>query len=607
MCGFMGAIGSPFDIEKLTVIHHRGPDSQGLWLDEDVCLGHVRLSIQDLSSAGHQPMVSECGKYVLIFNGEIYNHLNLRKRINFDKFKGHSDTETLLYYLIENGVNNLSDLNGIFCFAFYDITQSKLHLARDKFGVKPLYYTENEGAILFASEIRALTELGIKSKVDSEKLSEWFKFRYIQSPDTLLENVHKLAAGEIRTYNTEFKKLESTLRFDQKLKIKNITEKAALDKYDELLRAAVERQLLSDVPIAILLSGGVDSALLAKLVIEQTGKPLNAFTAGYSIKSDANEIDEARRSAELLGCDLTEVILEADDFFGLLPELITMVEEPLGSQSIYPINFLAQAIKAQGYKVALTGQGVDEPWGGYGRYKYQNYIESLNPITSILPSQLSRLIKNEKIRRATNGLLKRGRAASFVESYSMFDDHMLSQLFSAKVPLTKLDNQLHNELQRLDLSGTCAADAMMALDARNNLSDDLLLYTDKISMQHSLEFRVPYLDVELMDFVESLPVKYRVGKDGHKILHKKYSESILPKEIIYRPKKGFFTPRKEWFKSSRGKMEFEIIASDKGLFGSLFNGEYISALYKSHSAGKVNYEKQLYMILVFYYWLKQHE
>ncbi|MCB0760354.1 MAG: asparagine synthase (glutamine-hydrolyzing) [Flavobacteriales bacterium] len=611
MCGIVGTIDKKLNQDVVELIHHRGPDSNGLEHYElgkrHVFFGHTRLSIQDLSAAGAQPMSTPDGKYSIIFNGEVYNHFDLRAKVSDVNWRGHSDTETLLHYLAQKGIQGVADFNGIFAFAFLDHSRGKLYLARDPYGVKPLYYTQDSNGWSWSSELKTLRAIDSINEIDENAMYQFLKLRYVPAPHTIWKGISKLEPGHYLcielnnlNYKKEFYSYTPNVEY-------NILEQDALVCYDEMLNRAVERQLLSDVPIAMLLSGGVDSGLLCHLAQELGGEKIDTFTAGFDIDTDANELEEARESAKFLGSRHHEVILREEDFFSNFEKFISIVEEPNGSSSIFPIYFLSKAIHDAGFKVALTGQGVDEPWAGYGRYNVQNFIDKVpRGITPPL-RMLKSLSLGDKVRRGLNAVLENDRITRFIESYSLFDDSMIMALCGDRF---SRDNYL--ELHRLiekryelyDLDDLSAVKAMSSMDLRMNLSDDLLLYTDKISMYHALELRVPFLDTELTHFVECLPDRMKVDMFNNKILHKKLARKYLPDGIIYRKKKGFYTPQNEWFKSSRSYQLQEEMSASNTLFGSFFSESYIASLFNAHREGKVNYEKQLYLLTVLHYWFK---
>lgn len=611
MCGFLGGINVDVKPEILSLISHRGPDHQHLEIvnegKQKVILGHTRLSIIDLSAAGNQPMVSDCGNYMLVYNGEIYNHLELRKKLNNVHFKGHCDTETILYYLKEFGIEGVKDFNGIFAFALLDKKKKKLFLARDPFGIKPLYYSYNNNQICFSSELKVILRLVKDADLSYEHLFTFLKLRYNPSPQTLFKNIFKLEPGHYMDINIKDLSV-SKPEFYSYIPEKNdkISENDALEQYDQLLNQAVKRQLLSDVPISILLSGGIDSALLTSIALKISGDNFKTYTAGYTIDTDINELEDARVSAEILGTEHSEILIEQDDFYNFLPRFIEIIEEPLGSQSIIPMYYLSENIHKDGFKVVLSGQGVDEPWGGYPKYNPQHLFDIMpNHVFKKMPF-LKKFAKSDRFRRAMNAISESDRLMRFIEVCSVCDDDFLANLMNEQ-HLDSYNNVVKDlfkhRFEYLCLEQFKATDALMFFDTRMNLSDDLLLYTDKISMHHSLEVRVPFLDIELMKFVESLPFKYKVDLFSNKKLHKKLAQKYLPKKIIYRKKKHFATPRKQWFKTSMGKRYEEMMLDNSGIFSQLFNKRFISQIFEEHRNGKVNYEKQLYVLICIYLWL----
>ena len=618
MCGIAGSINIPLTKSTLQKINHRGPDSIGLDEYESnnhkIYLGQTRLSIVDLSNAGFQPMNDASGDFTILMNGEIYNHEVLREKIKDVTFKGHSDTETVLYYLIQNGIEAVADLNGIFSIAFFDHSQQKIFLARDPFGIKPFYYYHQNNKLAFSSEIRIIKDLLGDVEVDQECVYNYLRLRFCPSPLTLFKDIHKLEPGhyiELDLTQENFNKKKVFFSYIPKKNVK-ITFDEALEKYDELVRAAIKRQLMADVPIAIMLSGGVDSALLAHLAQEISGQKFDTFCIGFDLATGANELEDAAKTAKWLGSRHNEIIISQEKFTDNSGELIRMLEEPVGSQSLYPFYYLTDEINKKGFKVALSGQGVDEGMAGYNRYNFQNIFDTYaNPIWNSLKI-IRPFLKNDKIRRGINAISETDRAKRFIESYSFFDKKQLKNILASKDLLNeKNESQLLSLLREkadlYDLNSKNGLDYMLMMDSRLALTDDLLLYTDKLSMQHSLEVRVPFLDIELMQFVESLPTSFKSTISKNKILHKKLAEKYLPDEIIYRKKKGFYIPRNEWYKSEAGLIFKEQILSDTGEFSKLINVKEVARMFDDHRTNKYNYEDQIYSIMNLYYWLKQKE
>jgi asparagine synthase (glutamine-hydrolysing) len=615
MCGIAGSINVSFSIENLKVISHRGPDSIGYFDIEcnvnKLHLGQTRLAIVDLTDAGFQPMTDFSGNYTILMNGEIYNHEELRKGIHDVEFKGHSDTETVLYYLINKGINGLKDLNGIFSIVFFDHKSSELFLCRDPFGIKPLYYYFENNKLIFSSEIKFIKNLIKNTEINLDCLYNYLRIRFCPSPQTLFKEIKKIEPGHYLQLNLKEEVQINSNTFYSYLPKKNnkITFDEALGEYDFLVRAAVKRQLMSDVPISIMLSGGVDSALLAHLAQEISGKKLDTFSVGFDLESSSNELINAAETAKWLGSNHHQIIISEEMFKNSSSDLIKIIEEPVGSQSLLPFYFLTKEIQKKGFKVALSGQGVDEAMAGYKRYNLQNTFDNYShPFWNVLKVCLP-FIKNDKIRRGINAIKEKNITKRFIESYSYFDKVNLNNLLidkniSINDVETLLLNLLNSKANLYELKNHNALDFMMILDSRLALSEDLLLYTDKLAMHNSIEVRVPFLDIELMRFAESLPSKYKISLTKNKILHKKLAEKYLPHDIIYRKKKGFYIPRKEWFKSEAG-IEFKNqIASDNSIFNEIFNKFMICKMFDDHRVGKYNYEDQLFSIMNIFFWFK---
>ena len=607
MCGILGSINYSFDSDCLDTMSHRGPDDSGLETflvkGNTVQLAHRRLSIIDLSAAGHQPMSSFCKNYAIIFNGEIYNHLELRKRLPNDiPYKSHSDTETLLYHLKQNGINGIKEVNGIFAFAFLDKRLSKMFLTRDPFGVKPLYYHIDNNKLIFASEIRPIRTL-VETTLDKEALASLLRLRYNAAPKTLHKEIKKLRPGhyleidlgeDIDCCNKAFlRTLPETV---------NINTKDSLSRYGQILEAAVTRQLLSDVEIGILLSGGVDSAIIASLAQKNYKGNLKAFTIGFEGNHSEDEIEKAAETAHCLNLDHHHKKISFNDFLSTTRECVRIVEEPLATTSLIPMYFLSE-LASKHVKVVLTGQGADESLGGYKKYKLELIRHLLPKLirNSILPIARLFQLTNERVHRGTKALGIENEMQRFLAVYEIFTTQEIEKLINAKDTLSlKTLNYFYHEL-RCGVKDR-PVERMMALDARMNLADDLLNYTDKISMHFSLECRVPMLDVELVHFIESLPQELKIDFSGGKLIHKKFAEQILPKSVINRKKLGFQSPTNNWFRSESDAIG-RILLKKGTYFSEVFNQPMIEQILRDHNAGQ-NREKQIFLLLSLFFWLE---
>lgn len=609
MCGILGSINVPVSSDLLNTIKHRGPDYQAIYCDEcggnKVYLAHTRLSIVDLSDAGNQPIESFDHNYVLVFNGEIYNHLDLRKEITNVQFKGHSDTETLLYYLIEKGENGICNLNGIFAFAFYDKLKGRIIVARDDFGVKPFYYYIKDNQFVFSSEIRPINKL-FRSKIDLCSLRVLLSLRYVPSPYTLFENVQKLRPGHYGIIDLNARSVELKIfPFIKKIdSCRNIDFETAVNEYGQKFEAAINRQLMSDVDLGILLSGGIDSALVAGISAKYSQKKLKAFTVGFDSQYNINEIELAHETAEYFGLEHHVVKMDVNDFFSVFSECSRIVEEPLATTSFIPMYYLSK-LASQHVKVVLTGQGADEPLGGYQRYQGELLRYKYPAIFFKLVNLFIKLahIKNETLIRGARSLCIDDDVERFLKVYSLFTDEEVNNLTHHKADTDICYNLISYYYNLLTCNWQKSVDKMMAVDLRMDLADDLLLYTDKITMNFSLECRVPLLDKELILFLEKLPTEYKLKRKHTKIIHRAYAKKILPNAIIDRPKLGFQSPTDIWFKKESGFIKEKLLGGR--LVDFIDKNEIINVI-NQHKIG-YNREKQIFLLLSINEWINYNE
>jgi len=589
---------------------HRGPDGEGFHESPAAAFGHRRLAILD-PEGGAQPMASADGNAVIVHNGEIYNTPELRRGLAADGLspRSHSDTEVLVEGLARHGENYLERLNGIFAFAWHDRRRRLTLIARDPIGVKPLYYHRDDRRLLFASEIRALlANPAVERRLDPDELAVLLALRYNPAPGTLLRGIRKVLPGHY--LRVEAGRVEE-IAFDRWAPSAPVAGGPSFDQcvtaYDEALERTVLGQMLSDVPVGAFLSGGLDSTAVAT-VLGASGKAGPTFTVGFKDPDRASmavdEREAARRTAALLGLEHQEEIVGPDAFAEALPEVIGSIEEPVGSASAVPFWFLSRRA-ARTVKVVLTGQGADEPHGGYPRYQGVLLARGLGRFVPVGAARAlaSRLRgRRDRLRRGLTILGERDPAALLLRTYRHFSPDQVSLLVR---PAWRGNPDLAGariETWRRRVDHLDPLGQMLYVDSRVWLADDLLLYGDKLSMAHGLEVRVPFLDRDLMRQVEAFPTRYRVGLRRPKRLHRAALEHRLPAHILARPKQGFDTPVDRWFRTLWLPRLPEWLWGRDAFLPSILHPEGVQRIVAEHRDGVRDHQRRLYTLLALEFW-----
>jgi len=633
------------NIESMTsVIRHRGPDDEGFLLGDynngqflvasgddsiesistqyknvksyygkpyNIGFGHRRLSIIDPSPSGHQPMTSKYGNNWITFNGEIYIYKELRGELEKQgyNFVSKSDTEVLLNCYHKFGTDVVKYLNGIFSFIIWDVNEHKIFVARDHFGVKPLYYYFDSFRFVIGSEIKAILKVkGIPKNLDKDSLDDYLTFRYTPSPNTLLLGIKKIPPGHLLSFdplhwNIEVKRYYQ--RIPQIINSRSIKEWNEI--YSEALITAIKRQMVSDVPIGVLLSGGVDSSLVTAIAHSLTPESLKTFTVGFKEDYLKNEFAEAKEIASLFNTNHTEVVIDSKDYMNFMLDAAWYMDEPMGSSSSIAMYYLCKRASEE-VKVVLTGQGADEPFAGYDRYKAEKYAKFLAPILSnkIVHSIIKRLHRNEQLKRAVRSLEEDDWKTRFIHMYTLFDDYQKDKMLKPDFRSQQYRKKEYLEYWAKGLDELENLNKMLYIDTRMWLVDDLLNYGDKMSMAASIEARVPILDIDLINLIESMPqnLKLKGWKHG-KFLHKLVAKNWLPKHILNRKKKGFPTPIDQWFQKELSGEISDILLSSKSYCYRYFSVEYIRLLIESHISRKEDYHRQLFALLFFEFWARR--
>ena len=650
MCGFIGFtksgnVDTPSTLKKMSdIIQHRGPDSAGIWLDENgpLVLAHRRLSIQDSSPAGHQPMVSKCGRFVLVFNGEIYNHLSLRQELQAAQasfWRGHSDTETLLACFAAWGVERtLQATVGMFAIALWDRQEQLLTLARDRMGEKPLYWGWCGDVLLFGSELKALkAHPSFNAEIDRNALTLLLRHCYIPAPYSIYQGVQKLMPGHfVQILLHDDVARSKGAQPEAYWQLNDAVEEglanpftgspdAAVDLLECQLSASIGDQMLSDVPLGAFLSGGVDSSTIVALMQAQSERPVRTFTIGFD-HVGYNEAAHAKAIAAHLGTDHSELYVRPEDALAVIPKLPKMYCEPFGDSSQIP-TFLVSQMAKQHVTVALSGDGGDELFGGYNRYMAARKVwgplqrlplftrhaaagllRSLSPATwdklfdcarPMLPSRLQFSIPGEKARKLANVLaLSNGRA--FYRQLTSHWTDPASVVIGATEPNTLLTTP--SAWPETD----CLEHAMMAMDSQTYMADDILTKVDRAAMAASLETRVPMLNHRVVELAWRMPLDFKIRHGQGKWLLREVLYKHVPKELIERPKKGFGIPLDRWLRGPLREWTEALLDENRLRSEGFFHPEPIRNMWAEHLSGKQNWQYHLWNVLMFQAWLEEN-
>ncbi|WP_341201692.1 asparagine synthase (glutamine-hydrolyzing) [Planomicrobium okeanokoites] len=639
MCGIYGFINQKEEkdnwdtilAEMGDVLEHRGPDAVGSWTDpsNQVNLGHRRLSIIDLTDAGAQPMESLGGRYVIIFNGEIYNYEEIRMEIiknNNISFRGHSDTEVILAGFETWGIiETINKLKGMFAIVLYDTTEKKIYLIRDRIGEKPLYYGEINDSFVFGSELKVFSKYpGFKKEIDREALKLYFQYSYIPSPYSIYKNIYKLDPGSVLVYNLidgtiskscywELNKMETTESDDT-------IEEDVIEKLNSLLTNSIKKEMLAaDVPIGAFLSGGVDSSTVAAIMQNLSSQPINTFSIGFK-EDKFNEAEYAKKVANHLGTNHTELYLSSEDAINIIPDMPKYFDEPFADSSQIP-TFLVSKLAKQHVTVALSGDGGDELFGGYARYqvmeKFESVISKFPIFTRRKGSHFINYVKNSSLSQVFNVFPSKivdhtyrgGELLMFDNANERYNYFISSWKSNENLVLNqnnKYSGFIESKKSREFYEKSGFLKWMMYTDTKMYLPDDILVKLDRSSMANSLESRVPLLDYEIVEFAHNLPLKYKVKEKQSKWILKQVMYKYLPKELMDRPKKGFSVPIANWLRGPLKEWADDLLAEEKLIEQGYLDSQVIIKRWEEHKNGSRDWHAQLWSVLMFQSWLKEN-
>lgn len=611
MCGFVGCIhGSDLndhdlDYEKKIkemnkLIVHRGPDDEGFFFDDHISFGFRRLSIIDVEK-GHQPLSYENERYWIVFNGEVYNYIELRDELIADglTFETDSDTEVIIATYAKYKEKTAERLRGMFGFVIWDKVEKSVYGARDHFGIKPFHYAEEDGNIYFASEKKSIYEILKKKEINPVALQNYLTFQFVPDPETLTENIHRLPPGHYFTkpLNGE---MEITRYWEATFAPIQKSEDEFAKAIKDVLYDSVEKHMRSDVTVGSFLSGGVDSSIIVAIAREFNPK-IKTISVGFE-REGYSEIDVAKETADRLNVENISEIITAQQFMDEFPRFVWHMDDPLADPAAVPQFFLAE-IARKYVKVALSGEGADEVFGGYTIYNEPNSLKRIDSLPSGLKKGLNQLAKIMPEGMRGKSFIQRGTTPMeqrYVGNAKIFEEAEKKKLmvnYLAGHPYQNVTKPFYDRSKGYD-----PIDRMQYIDIHTWLNGDLLLNADRTTMAASLELRTPFLDKEVFKVARELPSDIRIANGTTKYILRKAAESFVPDNVLYRKKLGFPVPIRHWLKDEMNSWVKGIIADSQT--DHLINKSYVLGLLEDHCAGKLDNSRKIWTVITFMVWHK---
>lgn len=628
MCGICGIINKPGEkisetlIRKMcNVVMHRGPDEEGIFINENIGLGMRRLSIIDIEG-GHQPMFNEDETVCVVFNGEIFNFQEEKKKLiqKGHKFRTNSDTEVIVHLYEEFGIDCVSHLRGMFAFALWDKRKQEFYLVRDRFGIKPLHYSFHNGSLLFGSEIKSILQApGLSREINYKALNNYFTFMYIPAPETIFKDIYKLKPAHFLVYKNGEVKIKQYWDFPETKSI-DLTEEEYCLELKKRLKESIQLSTISDVPLGVFLSGGIDSSLMVALLSEISSQKIKTFSIGFGKEKNYNELEYARSISRQFNTEHYEYNV-APKAIDVLPNLVRYFDEPFADASAIPTYYVSK-MASERITVALSGEGGDEVFAGYpSRYIWDQKAEylrgmpiglkngMLGKLTALLPMPRNLYLQNKvrQLKKFTSfaGLPQPERYTNW---FSIFTSELKTSLYTKEFMSNIEDIESYRiyaayfDLRKNDH----ALNKMLYVDSKVLLPGDLLTKADRVSMANSLEVRVPYLDHLLVEFAWNIPPSMKLKGKTTKYILRKLAAQLLPHDIVKRRKQGFEVPISSWFKHDLNPFVKEILSEETIKKRKLFNPVTVKWIIDKVDKGIWHYGPHLYALIVFELWSQSY-
>lgn len=616
MCGISGIIDQRLPdtviLKKVKAMmhsmEHRGPDESGTFIRNGIGLGHQRLSIIGIEG-GRQPIFNEDRSICIVYNGEIYNFKDVKEELisRGHIFTTQTDTEVIVHAYEEFGDDCIDNLRGMFAFAIWDERKKRLFIARDRLGIKPLYYIHRNKIFAFASEIKAFfVSQVLEPLVNIQALDSYITLNYVLGPETAFKEVQKLPPGHYLVFENDDLKINKYWDFHD-IKKTALPLQDCIERLNQHLKESVKIHLMSEVPLGVFLSGGLDSSLTVGVMSELSTRPIKTFTVGYEGDTDVSELKYARVVAEHFKTEHYELMLNPAGFNDAIPQVLWHLDEPIGEYATVPLMLLSKLAKEH-VTVMLSGEGADEMFGGYPVYFYMSLIERYQEIPEVLRRTILYILLKMMVGGRKYGKYMEWFSLPLERRYlgngSYFTEGMKKRLYTDDMWNTVNRERLYSKVDSYykKVSEQDPVSRMLYMDTKTWLPEDLLLKADKTTMAASLELRVPFLDHKLLEFATSLPSRMKVNFAETKYILKKAAHALLPRDIIYRRKQGFPVPMKKWLKTDLNHLAKEILLDTRSRQRGYFNTSFIEQMLNRHSTSEDDLNVNIWNLLVLEFW-----